>query len=270
MYGKTKKIKKIPRRSKGLIDQIVIGQNENKISKRILPGSYLECFPFPRSRLSKKRDFSIGRSEGNELRLSDSEVSRKHAIVKWVPEKKAYVIYDLQSQNGVYVNGMSCKEYSLKDKDVILIAEHSICYYEVTELVGSKETPPELKGAETTIMKNKSEVVERLRKSLKGDLGVLDIGTVLQMIAGERKTGYIKIEGRDDKGYIHFQDGYIVHSEVNELKGEDAFFCIARWDYGKFEFIADIKPTELSMDEDVAYLLLEIARMDDEQSQKSE
>lgn len=45
----------------------------------------------------------IGRHPDNEIRLTDSQVSRYHALIQRRDE--GYVISDLGSGNGVYVNG---------------------------------------------------------------------------------------------------------------------------------------------------------------------
>ena len=261
---KTKRIKKIKHNS--LIDQIVSIQNESKISQKILPGSYLECFPFPRFRLNKREAFFIGRSSENDLVLSSSDVSRKHAVVKWNSEESAYVVYDLESANGIYVNAQPYKCRALDDKDIILIGEHHISYFTIKEL---QEEAQELEGAETTILKQRNKIVEKLYASLKGNLEVLDLGTVLQMIANEKKTGYIKIDGNQARGYIHFDKGYVVHSEVGEVKGEEAFFQILQWKSGNFNFVHDIKPTTLTMDHEVQYLLMEVAHRQDQQQREA-
>ncbi|BBM83635.1 DUF4388 domain-containing protein [Candidatus Uabimicrobium amorphum] len=255
---KTKRIKKMKQSS--LIDQIVSLQNEDKINKRVLPGNYLECFPFPKFRLNKKKPFYIGRSKENDLVLASTDVSRKHALVKWNSEERAYIIYDLESANGIYVNAQQCQRRVLEDKDIILIGEHHISYFTIKEL----QEPKEMEGAETTIMKQRNKIVEKLYASLKGNLEVLDLGTVLQMIASEKKTGYIKIDS-ESRGYIQFENGYVVHCEVGEEKGEEAFFAIMEWKSGNFNFVKDVKPTERTMNDEVQYLLMEVAHREDEQ-----
>lgn len=46
----------------------------------------------------------IGRRTDNHIRLSDPNVSRKHAMLEFIPEKNQYVLTDLQSTNGTYLN----------------------------------------------------------------------------------------------------------------------------------------------------------------------
>ncbi|WP_372369208.1 DUF4388 domain-containing protein [Candidatus Uabimicrobium sp. HlEnr_7] len=256
-----KKTKRIQRKGPdSLISQIISIQKGDKIARKVLPGNYLECFPFPRIRLNKKQDFYIGRSDDNDLVLKSSDVSRKHAVVKWSIEDNAYIVCDLESANGIYVNTQPCERRMLKDKDTILVGEHNVSYYTISELTNGKSG----KGAETTILKKRSDVIEKL--SLQGSLDTLDLGTVLQMIATEKKTGYIKIEGKDARGYIHFNDGFVVHSEVGTQKGEEAFFHIMEWNSGNFNFVHNVQPIQFTMDDEVQYLLMEVAHRQDEQS----
>ncbi len=46
----------------------------------------------------------IGRRADNHIRLSDPNVSRKHALLEFIPEKNEYLLTDLQSTNGTYLN----------------------------------------------------------------------------------------------------------------------------------------------------------------------
>src|SRR6516225_9113619 len=62
-------------------------------------------------------DYTIGRKEGNTIRLTERNVSRDHAKLSRkpngappppmpAPNHLAYVLEDLTSYNGVYVNGL--------------------------------------------------------------------------------------------------------------------------------------------------------------------
>src|SRR5207244_9600052 len=59
----------------------------------------------------------IGRSEDNQICLLNPGISRKHAIIKAVPD--GYSLKDLGSQNGTFVNGQRVTEKSLTDGDTI-------------------------------------------------------------------------------------------------------------------------------------------------------
>jgi adenylate cyclase len=69
--------------------------------------------------LVEKDEVSIGRSEDNDLVLSDGSVSRHHA--KIIKTNKGYAISDLGSFNGTRVNGKSIQSSPLKQDDEIRI-----------------------------------------------------------------------------------------------------------------------------------------------------
>ncbi len=54
-------------------------------------------------RLQTHRPFTVGRDPGNDIILRDPKVSRHHAEI--VFERGFFVLHDLASTNGTYVNG---------------------------------------------------------------------------------------------------------------------------------------------------------------------
>ncbi len=65
--------------------------------------------------------FTIGRASDCDITLSDRQVSRHHAQIE--RDEDGYLLRDLGSKNGTYVNGEELREpYCLKDGDEIQIA----------------------------------------------------------------------------------------------------------------------------------------------------
>jgi pSer/pThr/pTyr-binding forkhead associated (FHA) protein len=60
---------------------------------------------------------TIGRLPECTITLADTNVSRKHAEVR--PDGSGYVVSDLGSTNGTFVNGMRITQHELSDGDVI-------------------------------------------------------------------------------------------------------------------------------------------------------
>jgi len=54
-------------------------------------------------RLQTHRPFTVGRDPGNDIILRDPKVSRHHAEI--VIERGFFVLHDLASANGTYING---------------------------------------------------------------------------------------------------------------------------------------------------------------------
>jgi hypothetical protein len=78
-----------------------------------------------------KRATVIGRSQGVDLTLDDANISRKHAELR--QQGTSYWIVDLDSTNGVEVNGERVQRAKLEDGDRVTLGE--------TEIVFSRATP---------------------------------------------------------------------------------------------------------------------------------
>ena len=61
--------------------------------------------------------FLIGRQGENNLVLRDNRISRSHARIS--VDNDEYVVEDLDSRHGVFVNGQRVKRHKLKDDDRI-------------------------------------------------------------------------------------------------------------------------------------------------------
>ena len=68
----------------------------------------------------------LGRSQEADIQVPFPEVSRRHAQVIW--EANDYVINDLESQIGVFVNGQKTKKQILKDGDVVQIGPQKFIF----------------------------------------------------------------------------------------------------------------------------------------------
>ena len=102
----------------------------------------------------------IGRDSGNDIQIDNLAVSREHARIIRGPNY--YLIEDLNSTNGTFVNGKMINKKFLKEEDEILIGKHSL------QIV--LEDPPaimkerKLKGADTTYKLGPSEYKRIFKK----------------------------------------------------------------------------------------------------------
>lgn len=88
-----------------------------------------------------KSVMSIGRHRSNDIILDDMIVSRHHAQLRWRGEQ--FVLIDLKSHNGSYVNGQAISECVLQNGDILAIGKTKLifsCENFQTEL--SEETRP--------------------------------------------------------------------------------------------------------------------------------
>ncbi|MDH4210737.1 MAG: GGDEF domain-containing protein [candidate division WOR-3 bacterium] len=104
-------------------------------------------------------DVLIGRAEDTDLALTSNEVSRHHATVRFINEQ--YIIEDLSSTNGTYVNSDKIEKHALSHGDEISIGEHSIIFDDGSYgLSCVEETGIARRGEETSIISSKFNSLE--------------------------------------------------------------------------------------------------------------
>ena len=72
--------------------------------------------------------FIIGRSKTSDIVIGSIELSRRHMVLR--KEGAEYVIEDLDSQNGVYLNGLRIHSAVLRGGDTIHVGEVAFLYLE--------------------------------------------------------------------------------------------------------------------------------------------
>jgi len=81
----------------------------------------------------KEADTIIGRTKDNSIQLAFPNISRHHSKISFSNE--TYLIEDLESTNGTFVNGISIAKCVLHPNDVIEIGDTHLFYYEREELI---------------------------------------------------------------------------------------------------------------------------------------
>lgn len=77
-----------------------------------------------------KAEIKIGRELSNDLAINDAEVSRRHAIIRF--EGGKYVIEDLGSTNGTFINGQSLTgSHVLQIGELITLGENVVLRFDV-------------------------------------------------------------------------------------------------------------------------------------------
>ena len=67
------------------------------------------------------KPLTFGRGEQADCRITDDRISRQHFAV--APKDKGYIIQDLQSTNGTYVNNVRVTESALKPDDKVRVGQ---------------------------------------------------------------------------------------------------------------------------------------------------
>ena len=76
--------------------------------------------------IGKGNSLTIGRRRDNDIVIDNLAVSGHHAKIDAVGE--AYVLVDLQSKNGSFVNEQLVSSHWLKDGDVISVGKHLLVF----------------------------------------------------------------------------------------------------------------------------------------------
>lgn len=84
---------------------------------------------------------TIGRLPTHPICIENLGISRNHAFILGDIEEKVFILEDLQSLNGTYVNKKRVQKYLLKHNDVITIGQHALEYLD--DDLRAREAPPE-------------------------------------------------------------------------------------------------------------------------------
>jgi pSer/pThr/pTyr-binding forkhead associated (FHA) protein len=108
-------------------------------------------------RLKKGVSLTIGRRETNDVVLEDPAVSGYHAKIDSLGDR--FVLTDLQSRNGSFVNEQLVNSHWLSNGDVINIGDHSLCF----EINDKEQIRPEDKDEFDETMVINTEQQRRMR-----------------------------------------------------------------------------------------------------------
>lgn len=72
-----------------------------------------------------REEYSLGRAEGNSVRLTERNISRKHALIR--RREGGFWVEDVTSYNGLFVNGVRVvRNQELAHGDVIQLGDYRI------------------------------------------------------------------------------------------------------------------------------------------------
>jgi pSer/pThr/pTyr-binding forkhead associated (FHA) protein len=183
-------------------------------------------------------DYTIGRKEGNSIRLTERNVSRDHAKLSkkagGTKEKPLFTLADLSSYNGVYVNGLRvADQQELSHGDLIQIGDYRVVLQnEAVDAVGPDEEavsidPDDLRETVT----NAPAIPAPLRAT---NATFLEKPNRLVVLAGPNPgeefplVGDRLTIGRAEDATISINHNSVsrLHCEVHALPGGDARFEI--------------------------------------------
>lgn len=170
-------------------------------------------------------DYTIGRKEGNTIRLTERNVSRNHAALhrkKNGANGGTFLLEDQQSYNGVYVNGLRVAQaQDLLHGDLIQIGDYRIVLHDdaAVEHVGSTATLPD----------DNSATLPNITQQTRGSL-LLERPNRFVMLAGPTPGAEFPLDrerlsvGRAEDATISVNHNSVsrLHCEIHAL-GENRF-----------------------------------------------
>ena len=158
----------------------------------------------------------IGRDLNNDIVLNSPTVSRFHAQIDRHGDH--FELTDNSSINGIFVNGVRKRgSYSLREKDVIQIANHTLIY--TNGMIFYKNSVQginiEIQDVNKFVDHHKKKILDRVNCTIESNEFVAIVGG-----SGAGKTTLMNaISGFDEKiaGDVYF-NGIRVHDHFNELK----------------------------------------------------
>jgi pSer/pThr/pTyr-binding forkhead associated (FHA) protein len=212
--------------------------------------------PLPPIQLRTGEPVLLGRSRSCDLALRSPDASRRHAEIAL--EGGDWMLRDLDSTNGTFVNGERVTRRALRPGDRIEIGSDSITFCEVGVDLEGRTTSAT--GEAQTMM------VERpvLGDTFQGSLAEIPPFAVLQILEMGRKNGCLQVENDEGAGRIWLAAGAPVHAETKLQRGFDAALSIVHAASGRFRFESGAQAPERTIQASVTELLLEASRLIDE------
>jgi len=120
------------------------------------------------------------------------------------------------------------------------------------------------------ITKMNQQRAEELASGMVGQLADISLVELCQMINSNQKTGHLKLEYDTTRALVLFNEGEIVHAEINDLSGQPAFYEILGKHNGRFKFVHGLTAGEKNKDVIggfMAMLMEGMRRLDDNRDQ---
>ncbi len=208
--------------------------------------------PQPPVQLPREGTVVLGRSRECEVRLPDADTSRRHA--KIVCTGGRFVLHDLASTNGTFVNGERIEQRELEPGDRLQIGANAVTFCQVS---GGLDQPDD---AAKTVLFERSLGGEVFH----GDLAEIPPFAVLQILEMGRKTGLLRFDADGTPGKLWLRAGDPIHAETKHQVGFDAAVALVHATAGRFAFEPNAAPPETTIEASVTHLLLEASRQRDE------
>jgi len=204
---------------------------------------FLVHYPDSPIRVPDKGTVSIGRADSNDIVLNEPRVSRQHAVIEWEKSSGAFLVRDLGSKNGTYLNGFKISTHDprpLNDWNKIRVTSIVFtvrCVNDAAVIKNEFEQLREKMHQEVTEIINMSDILaETEQPGISGDLEHLCPVELFQMLETGRKTGSLVVKTKSGEGAYLFEQGNVVTAKFADRSGDKAVFEVLRFSQGSFSF----------------------------------
>lgn len=127
----------------------------------------------------EQEQIAIGRDATCEIAIENIGASRRHAVIEKTPE--GYVLSDLQSHNGTYVNGEKVFHHRLNDQDEFFIGKYAFQFEALEPVVAVLE--PESEPQSVSAKSEMPDMTFRLdRREIEKIMGLSARGATAQLV----------------------------------------------------------------------------------------
>ena len=192
--------------------------------------------------LTPGQEIVLGRGNEVQIVLAEDMVSRRHARIRF--QSGQFVIEDLSSTNGTFVNGEKVVTAPLRDGDRVLIGSSIL---KVVKSGGRKPIPEPVSSRSrinTTMQRRPSAV-----RSMTGSLQEIPLPDLLQLLGTSRKSGVLVLRSEQNFGRVYLQNGTIQFASINDQTEIAPLKCLVRmlsWNQGQFDLES---PEDTTFDE---------------------
>ncbi len=103
-----------------------------------------------------KEIMSVGRARDNDIVIENLSVSRNHARIR--KEGDRFILTDLNSANGTYVNGVRITRVEIVNDDVVTVGKHKLHFIDIRPT--DEEVIGEAFGAERTMLVDRLQLAQ--------------------------------------------------------------------------------------------------------------
>jgi diguanylate cyclase (GGDEF)-like protein len=126
------------------------------------------------------KTYTIGRNPDNDIFFSDRKVSRSHAKLAW--DKDTFLIEDLNSKNGTYINGKKISSARLANKDSLRTGNVELQF--LVTLAGVDASEETISPDDSIVLENR---IEELMKDVRDPLLKERFGEIKRLFSAKKK-----------------------------------------------------------------------------------